>query len=206
MVLVVENNLLRLTSVEIEGRSGRYFLASASPVSVFDRGFASTLSGAKPRLTINENRALPLSPTTADLRGTGDAFIGVEPWGRHAISIDYRSGLVTYQEAGIHPAYMTLYRFEEEPSITVVVDGKSMPAVIDTASPDTLILPRGKSEAMRKRARVELAGVLFPSIDIYLGDVTRARIGNRLLSKFLVTIDYGRREAGLWRDPRIPLE
>ena len=206
MVFVVENNLLRLTSVEIAGHSGRYFLASASPVSVFDRAFAAKLSGEKPRLTLNENRALPLSPTTADLKGTGDAFIGVEPWGKHAITIDYQSGLITYQEAGIHPEYMTLYRFEEEPSLTVLVDGKSVPAVIDTANPDTLIVPRGKSEAMRKRARVEVAGVLFPSVDIYLGDVTRARIGNRLLSKFLVTIDYGRREAGLWRDPRIPLE
>jgi hypothetical protein len=34
--------------------------------------------------------------------------------------------------------------------------------------------------------------------------VARARVGNRLLSHYLVTIDYGRRMVGLWRDPRIP--
>jgi hypothetical protein len=49
-----------------------------------------------------------------------------------------------------------------------------------------------------------LAGADLGTIDIRLADVSAPRIGNRILSKFLVTIDYGKREAGLWRDPRTP--
>jgi hypothetical protein len=48
-----------------------------------------------------------------------------------------------------------------------------------------------------------IAGTDFGNVDIALGDVSSARAGNRLLSKFLVSIDYGQREVGLWRDPRI---
>jgi hypothetical protein len=39
-------------------------------------------------------------------------------------------------------------------------------------------------------------------VDIRRADVAAPHVGNRILSKFLVTIDYGRREVGLWRDPR----
>ena len=48
-------------------------------------------------------------------------------------------------------------------------------------------------------------GTDFGSIDVRLADVSTPRVGNRLLSKFLVTIDYGQREVGLWRDPRTGL-
>jgi hypothetical protein len=87
--------------------------------------------------------------------------------------------------------------------INVVVDGRTMPAILDTASPDTLTLPRGGAPAERRRARVQIAGTDFGEIDIHLAEVSAPRIGNRLLSKFLVSIDYGRHQAGLWRDPRI---
>jgi hypothetical protein len=44
----------------------------------------------------------------------------------------------------------------------------------------------------------------FGTIDVGYANVSQARVGNRLLSRFLVTIDYGKRVVGLWRDPRIP--
>ena len=47
-----------------------------------------------------------------------------------------------------------------------------------------------------------LAGADLGTLDIRLADVSDARIGNRILSKYLVTIDFGKREVGLWRDPR----
>ena len=37
-----------------------------------------------------------------------------------------------------------------------------------------------------------------------LASVGTARIGNRLLQRFFVSIDYGRRLVGLWNDPRVP--
>ena len=123
---------------------------------------------------------------------------------RTAVTIDYGKGLVTWQLDGIHPEYMTLYSFQGEPSIMVRVNGEDIAAIVDTASPDTLVLPR-RSGSDRARASVAVAGTDFGDIDIALAETGRPRSGNRLLSKFLVTIDYGRKQVGLWRDPRIPL-
>ncbi len=97
---------------------------------------------------------------------------------------------------------MTIFRFTAEPRVVVAVDGKQLNAIVDTASPDTLILPRGTAAAGRSHARVQIAGTDFGTLDIRLADVAEPRLGNRILSKFLVTIDYGKHEVGLWRDPR----
>jgi hypothetical protein len=99
---------------------------------------------------------------------------------------------------------MTIFGFTAEPQVIVTVDGKQVEAVIDTASPDTLILPRGSAAGGRSHARVQLAGTDFGDVDILFADVAAPRVGNRILSKFLVTIDYGKHEVGLWRDPRTP--
>jgi hypothetical protein len=74
--------------------------------------------------------------------------------------------------------------------------------VVDTTSPDTVILPSTTNG--RGTARVNVAGVDFGTTDIRYANVSRARVGNRLLSRFLVTIDYGKKVVGLWRDPRTP--
>ena len=52
---------------------------------------------------------------------------------------------------------------------------------------------------------VGIAGTDFGAIDAGYANIPAARIGNRLLSRFLVTIDYGQHVIGLWRDPRIAL-
>ncbi len=136
------------------------------------------------------------------LGGLGDAMIGAEAWSHHALTIDYRSGLVSYQREGIHPGYMSLFNDEGDPAITIEVNGRSIPAVVDTAVPDTLVMPGRES---RSSEHVVIAGNDLGNVDVRHAPIPRARIGNRLLSKFLVTIDYGRQQVGLWRDPRIPL-
>jgi hypothetical protein len=100
-------------------------------------------------------------------------------------------------------ALMNVFHYTAEPAIMISVNGTPLPAVVDTASPDTLTVPARTND--RKTARVIISGVDFGEIDVHLTDTSQARLGNRLLSKFLVTIDYGRKEVGLWRDPRIPL-
>jgi hypothetical protein len=121
------------------------------------------------------------------------------------VTIDYRAGLLTFQREGIHPELMTVYSYRDAPSINVEVDGRLVPAIVDTSSPDTLILPREVAAVERRSAHIQIADTDLGSVDIKLADVARPRIGNRLLSKFLVTIDYGRRQVGLFRDPRISL-
>ncbi len=203
---IVRNNLLFLRSATIDGRAGQFILGTAEARTVLDGGFAGNLPPASERgtrsLQLNERESLPFAPVVLDLHGVADAIIGADVWGNHAVSIDYASGLIIYQKEGMHPELMTIYHFMGEPQVSVVVDGKPIAAIVDTASPDTLILPRGSAPAARTHARVQLAGTDFGTIDIRLADVTAPRVGNRILSKFLVTIDYGKREVGLWRDPR----
>lgn len=197
-----ENNLIWVSSARIDGRGGRFLAGSSQPVSVLDERFARSLPSRSHALQLSEKESLPLRTVTADLRGAADAIIGADAWQSHAVTFDYRAGLVTLQREGIHPDLMTLFRYETQPSITITVDGVSVAAVVDTTSPDTIVLPGAEG---RRTARVQVAGTDFGRIDVGSGNVEIARVGNRVLSKFLVTIDYGRRVVGLWRDPRIAL-
>jgi hypothetical protein len=206
LAFVIRNNLLFLPSATVDGHNGQFLFAAADARTALDNRFASTLprlprSGER-TLQLNEKESLRFTPVELDLHKVADGIIGADVWGNRAVSIDYASGLLTYQKEGIHPELMTLYRFTAEPRVNVVVDGKTVAAIVDTASPDTLILPRGNAAAGRTHARVQLAGADLGNVDIRLADVATPHVGNRILSKFLVTIDYGRREVGLWRDPR----
>jgi hypothetical protein len=208
LAFIVRNNLIFLPSATVDGKSGRFLLAVANARTALDSGYAATLPPAAWRgarsLQLTEKEALRFTPVDLDMHHVADGIIGADVWGDRAISIDYASGLLTYQKEGIHPEMMTIFGFTDEPHVTLTVDGKQVDAVVDTASPDTLILPRGSTAGGRTHARVQLAGTDFGDIDLLLADVAEPRVGNRILSKFLVTIDYGKHEVGLWRDPRTP--
>ena len=206
LAFTIEKNLLVISTASVHGRRGRFVFGSAEPRTVFDATFAHSvpLPSGSVVLQLSEKESVATNPLIADLHGAADAILGADIWGNHAVSIDYVSGLITYQKEGIHPEAMTLYRFSGEPKVNIVVDGKTISAIVDTTSPDTLVLPRGAGAARRAKASVTVADTNFETIDIAYGDIAAPRVGNRVLSKFLVTIDYGRREVGLWRDPRMP--
>jgi hypothetical protein len=203
---VVRRNLLFLPTMEIGGKRGRYFFGTAQPRSVIDRKFAASIAPAQPpyRIVLREQTTATLSPIIEDLRPAGDVLVGIDALGQNAaVTIDYAKQLLTIQPDRIYPAYMTLYNFEGAPQINVTVDGTVIRAVVDTTNPDTLVLPRGGSHGRaRHDAHVIVAGSDLGMIDVREGDVSEARIGNRLLSKFLVSIDYKSHRVGLWRDPR----
>jgi hypothetical protein len=203
---VVRNNLLFLLSTTIDGHTGQFLFGTAEARTALDERFAASLPAASWRggrvLELNEREALHFIPVVLDLHSVADGIIGADVWVNRAVSIDYTAGLITYQKEGIHPELMTIYRFTTDPRVTIVVDGKPVEAVVDTTSPDTLTLPRGGAPAGRTHARLQLGGADLGNLDIHLADVSEPRVGNRILSKFLVTIDYGKRVVGLWRDPR----
>jgi len=203
LAFTLEQNLIRLQSVRIDNREGRFILGSAAPRTIVDPAFALSPTGEHV-IQIGQRETVSINPAPQDLRGVADAIIGVEAWRNRAISIDYRSGLVTYQKEGLHSGAMDIFRYPAEPMIQVSVNGRDVAAIVDTTSPDTLVLPRATHG--RGTANVRIGRTDFGTIDVQYANVTRARVGNRLLSRYLVTIDYGRRLVGLWRDPRIPLE
>lgn len=202
LIFSLEKNLVVLPSATIDGRPGRFLFGSAEPRSLVDPRFAKTPDHT---LQLNERESLRMPSVDVDLHGVADAIVGNDVWGPHAVTLDYRAGVLTFQREGIHPELMSLYSFGNEPMVNVSIDGRSVAAVVDTASPDTLVLPRGSEKAARRTARVKVANTDFGNVDVRLADVATPRIGNRLLSKFLVTIDYGKHRVGLWRDPRIAL-
>lgn len=202
LAFTLEQNLVRLQSVRIDDREGRFVLGTAAPRTVVDPRFPLRPAGGH-ALQIGQRQTIDIDPAALDLGGVADAIIGTEAWRNRAISIDYRSGLVTYQQEGIHTGSMEIFRYPAEPMIEVHVNGRPVAAIVDTASPDTLVLPG--TAAGRGSAQVRIGRTDFGAIDVQYANVSRARVGNRLLSRYLVTIDYGRRMVGLWRDPRIPL-
>lgn len=208
LAFTLEKNLLYVTSATVDGRPGRFLLGSAEPRSVLDPSFVASV-GATGRdhfsLRLSERQVVTFTPVIADMHGVGDGIIGADVWGAHAVTIDYRAGLLTYHREWIHPEDMSLHRYSAEPRINVEVDGRSVSAIVDTAWPDTLVLPRAGAPPSREKARVQIGETDFGTTDILRADVAAPRIGNRLLSKFLVTIDYGRHQVGLWRDPRSPM-
>lgn len=200
LAFVMDDNLVRLQTVRVDSRPGSFLLGTAAPHTVLDPSFTTDAQ----TLQISETQTLELDAATLDLGGVADGIIGAEAWGRHAITIDYQKGLVTWQRAGIFPDGMTLFEFAAEPTIHLIVDGVATHAVVDTTSPDTLILP--SRENGRGTAGIRIADTDFGQVDVRYANVSRARIGNRLLSRFLVTIDYGKRVVGLWRDTRTPID
>jgi len=198
----LEQNLIQLKSVRIDNRDGRFILGSAAPRTIIDPRFRLHRFRAH-SLQISAKETLRIDPAPHDLRGVADAIVGIEAWRNRAITIDYHSGLVIYQKEGIKSGLMQIYQFPAEPMIYVNVNGREIAAIVDTTSPDTLVLPG--SVHGRGTANVSIGTTDFGTIDVQYANVARARVGNRLLSRFLVTIDYGRRVVGLWRDPRTPL-
>lgn len=198
LAFTLEQNLISLSSVRVDNRDGRFILGTALPRTVLDARFA-----VPPRATnvlqLSEKETIRIDPIAQDLRGVADGIIGTEAFRKAAITIDYHAGLVTYQKQGIARGYMTIFKFQAEPMMYVGIDGRETAVIVDTSSPDTLVLPGPDG---RGTVNVAIAGTIFGPTDVRYANVARARIGNRLLSKFLVTIDYQQRVVGVWRDPR----
>lgn len=200
----IENNLLFLTTVRVNSLPGRFFLGTSHSRTAVDPRFGGGMT--RHIVQLSEKEARPVTPVMVPLGGTGDAIIGSDVWGNGAtVTLDYRSGLVTLNKDRLPTEGMTVYRFTAEPRVPIDLGGQTVDAIVDTTSPDTLVLPRDGGTTRRTTARLALAGADLGNVSIRYADVAAPRIGNRVLSKFLVSIDYGRKTVSLWRDPRIPL-
>ena len=202
IAFTVHNNLLFLNTA-INGRTGKFMFGSATPRTIVDRRLVDELGGTGRAYTLNVNdrHTFAFTPIFLDLGSAGDAIVGYETFAPNAMTIDYRAGLLTLQTEGIYTSMMSVYRFSGSPAVDVEVNGTRLSAVVDTTLPDTMVVP-GETTG-RGNAHVVVAGNDFGRIDVRVGGVQQPRIGNRLLSKFLISIDYRAGQIGVWRDPRI---
>ena len=202
-----EKNVMVMDSVTIEHRPGKFIFSTSLPQTAVSVPFATALGTAGPRgysVQFGHKATTYTTPATVDLHGTADAVLGVDSWIGPVVAIDYQKGIISFDKTIPLRDDMVVSEYDGPPSVAVSVAGQTVQAIVDTASPDTLTLPLSYGSAGRGRVSVALGGATFGSVDVRFAGVSDARVGNRLLSKFLVLIDQKRHQVALWRDPRTP--
>lgn len=195
----LEGNLIVIHGVA-GGTPGRFIVGTAQPATVLDDTFPAD-PGRRGNLPVvlGSRYSGTAKPVRADLGGLADGILGADVWSRRSVTIDYRRGILilgrdleTFKE-GLRQG------FDQVPMVPVLVNGNERMAVVDSANPDTVQLPQGEfGAAGRRTIDLQVGEVRFDDLDAGVGPVSEIRIGNRVLSRFLVTVDYPRKEVTLW--------
>jgi hypothetical protein len=199
LAFALDHNQVVLTNATMDGRHGRFVLATGQPITILDQ----RLGGKSPShlLRLGGRARTAIRPAMADLHGVADALLGADICPGKTMVIDFAHGLVTIHQHGAPVADMMTFPFQGVPSVPVRIGGEGAQAVLDTAVPDTILLPlryaRG-AKGSRAHVDLEIGGVRFSNVDARVADVAEPRIGNRILSRFLVTIDYSSGAVSLW--------
>jgi len=206
----VEGNL-PVIDAQLEGHPIRMVIASALPNSVVggerareigykpesrrSRIFFGNLAGTKVNPIIVElDRAIP-----------ADGFLGADAWRGRTLTLDYRRRVAILSPPGPIEEGFYSWVFKGPPRISVYLNGILVPAIVDTALPDSAIIPEillDDEPGRRQNVDIEIAGVRFDDIDVLTAPTGDIRIGNRILSHFLLRIDYDHRTVALWPDNR----
>jgi len=180
-------------SADVEKQPRRLILATGTPHSILNGSGPPTpvqiSFGARTRITLTPERLL--------LTGVADGILGADAWEGTTVTIDYAKKLLTIDLKQQTRSDARAFPFETVPVLPVTVDGHSFEAVVDTSSPDTLVLP-GRSRR-RTTGAVTVCGDAWGRLDYQEANVTSARIGNRLLARYLLTIDYSKRKTYIWK-------
>jgi hypothetical protein len=201
LVFTLQKNQI-VVGATVAERSGAFVVGSAQPKTVIDRAFLP-VAPDRVRLVLSDRFSTEVAPVVEDLGGMLDGILGADAWQNTTLTVDYSKQLLTLSRQSAKSMEGRLHRFSGAPALAVLVDGRREEAIIDMALPDTMTLPRqGRQGSARTKVRLELAGYDMGIVDAAITDSTAIRIGNRLLSKFLVTIDFRHGTVALWRDPR----
>ncbi len=210
-VFRLDRNQVVLPTARVEGNGGRFVASTATRTTLLGNHFVASHHLhrlRKPfRVTLGTSHTATVSPNVVDLGDSIDGLVGSDVLGP-VVSFDYRRGLVTVSPVDeMLSKDMQIVRFRELPAVPVGVGAATVVAIVDTAFPDTLVIPVGMLHGV-PRGRIEvpvtLAGHSWSHIDVLIADVSEPRIGNRLLSQFLITVDYPNRKIGLWPYPSEP--
>jgi hypothetical protein len=200
LVFEWRNNQI-LIDATVGGRAGRFIVGSAQPRTVLDRAFARR--GGRARVELGDRFATTITPVIGDLGGIADGILGADVWGRSTLVIDYQRQLVILSSDPADPMNGRVHTFDGPPALPITLDGRPARAVVDVALPDTMVVPASPDrEPTRRRGSVRLADYDLGSLEFAEGSTSEIRIGNRILARFLLKIDYRRRVVSLWRDPR----
>jgi hypothetical protein len=206
----LESNL-PVIDAEIEGRHVSMVIATALPSSVLGgiraREIGFEQSRWRSRVYFRNLAGTKVAPMVIELDENipADGLLGSDAWRGRTLTLDYRRRVAILNPPGPIPEGFHSWSFKGPPRISVVLNGVVLPAIIDSAIPDTAIIPEALLEADGARRRtvdLEVAGVEFDDLDVLTGPTGDIRIGNRVLSQFVVRIDYDHRTVALWHDSR----
>lgn len=206
----LERNL-PVIDAEIRGRHVRMVVASALPSSVLSgrraREIGFEQSRSPSRVFFGNQAGTRISPLVLELDEDipADGMLGADAWEGRSVTIDYRRRVVILRPPGPVQEGFYSWSFKGPPKISVLLDGIVVPAIVDTAIPDSAIIPEAlldDANGRRQTVDLEIAGVEFDDIDVTTAPTGDIRIGSRLLSHFLVQIDYDHRTVALWPDGR----
>lgn len=203
----IDRNVIIFRQAAVDGQPAKVLLGTATPVSLADPGLLKNrrFTGKNPiRVTLGDRYDMEVRPEPSDLAAIGDLLLGADAFSGKTLVIDFRRRLISVFFDGPEPALSDLHfsPFREVPTVEIIVDRQSLPALVDTSSGDTITLPLRLNDgrAGRRRVDVLVAGIDLGSVDAAFADVRSARIGNRILQHYLIRIDYQNKRIALWRN------
>lgn len=197
-----DRNLITLPAVA-GGQAGTFVFGSAHPTSVFDQQFTAESGRRGVSVVLGDRYQAVTKPVAMELEELADGILGIDIWRDRSVTVDYRRGLLILGRE-LEPIHEGIHhRYETIPAVPVRIDGREELAVVDTANPDTILLPSSRwGDPRRMPIELTIGEVSLGSVDASVAPVSEIRLGNRVLSRFLVTFDYPRREVTLWPDAR----
>lgn len=190
---------------EVNGRDATLVVASALPRTAI----ASSLKGERSaaRILLSSTLFTHVRPAALDVADLpADGLLGADAFRGRIATIDYFRGLLVISAwPKAQPDAMPWSFSGGPPRVPVVINGRATWAIVDTALPDTAVIPGelvGTSNGSRGTVSLEIAGIRFENLDVAINPVVTPRLGNRVLYRFVVTIDYAHERIGLWPDPR----
>jgi hypothetical protein len=202
----LRDNLLVIPAT-VAGQPGEFILGTAQSHSTLDSRFPadSNRSGRVPVL-LGARLSLETSVERTSMSSVADGILGSGMFANRTLGIDFRRGLITLSRERVPAEGAAKSRFEGIPSFPISVDGTPFRGIIDTTNPDTILLPESVfGPPGRRLVSLRIGGVDLGTTEARIGPVSDIRIGNRILEKFLVSIDYDRGEISLWPwEPSFP--
>jgi hypothetical protein len=195
----LRDNLLVIPAT-VGGNPGEFILGTAQIHTTLDPRFPveSSRSG-QAQVILGSRLRLETSVERISMSSVADGILGSGVFANRTLGIDYRRGLITLSSERVPAEGAAKSRFEGIPTFPISVDGTPFRGIIDTTNPDTILLPESVfGPAGRRTVSLRIGGIDLGNIDARVGPVSDIRIGNRILEKFFVSIDYDRGEISLW--------
>ncbi|HUP64014.1 MAG TPA: hypothetical protein VM557_01875 [Thermoanaerobaculia bacterium] len=198
----LEGNLV-IVPAAVDGKNGRFIIGTGDAVTVLDAAFFDSESRRAVGVVLGDRFSARVTPRVADFEGLADGILGADVFNRRSVTLDFRRGLLVLGR-GLDPISEGVeHRFNGTPTAPVTINGEQTLAIVDSANPDTLLLPSSRFGPVGRRlVNLGIGETSFVNVDARVEDIPEVRLGIRILSYFLVTIDYPRQTVNLWPDAR----